>query len=188
MFDFIGNHKRMVQLILALITLPFAFFGVDYYFRQGDATPDVATVAGQRITQAQFNEQIAEQQDRMRQQLGRSYDPSLFDSPEVRYQILEQLISQRLLQEKAQAETFRVTDSQLQQVIAQQPAFQYDGQFSVERYKQALAGQNMTPLMFEDRVRRDLMMAPLQEPIALGNIVANSSGERYIGLLEQKRE
>src|SRR3954462_1182474 len=144
MFDFIGTHKRMVQIILALITLPFAFFGVDYYFRQGDSTPDVATVAGQKITQTQFNEQLMEQQDRLRQQLGRSYDASMFDNPEIRYQILEQLIAQRLLQDKARRETFRVTDSQLQQVIAQQQAFQYDGQFSVERYKQVLASQNMT--------------------------------------------
>jgi peptidyl-prolyl cis-trans isomerase D len=46
----------------------------------------------------------------------------------------------------------------------------------------------MTPLMFEDRVRRDLILNPLQEPITLGNIVATSSGERYIGLVEQQRE
>src|SRR3954470_9255079 len=160
MFDFIGHHKRIAQLILALITLPFAFFGVDYYFRRADNTPDVAKIGGDTITQVQFNEAIAEQQDRMRQALGRNYDASMFDNPEVRYSILEQLIAQRLLQDKARSESFRVTDSQLQQVIAQQPAFQYEGQFSVERYKQVLAAQNMTPLMFEDRVRRDLMMAP----------------------------
>ena len=28
MFDFVYRKKRMVQVILALITLPFAFFGV----------------------------------------------------------------------------------------------------------------------------------------------------------------
>jgi peptidyl-prolyl cis-trans isomerase D len=81
-----------------------------------------------------------------------------------------------------------VSDTQLQQVIGQLPVFQYDGQFSAERYKQVLASQNMTPLMFEDRVRRDLILNPLQEPITLGNIVASSSGERYIGLVEQQRE
>ena len=188
MFDLIHHHKRAVQIILALITLPFAFFGVDYYFRQGDATPNIATVAGEKITQAQFNESIAEQQDRMRQQLGRNFDIAMFDNPEVRYSVLEQLISQRLLQDKARRELFRVSDTQLQQVIGQLPVFQYDGQFSAERYKQVLASQNMTPLMFEDRVRRDLILNPLQEPITLGNIVATSSGERYIGLVEQQRE
>ena len=35
MFDLLHKHKRVAQVILALITLPFAFFGVDYYFRGG---------------------------------------------------------------------------------------------------------------------------------------------------------
>ena len=37
-------------------------------------------------------------------------------------------------------------------------------------------------------MRQDLLLAPMQEPVAIGNIVARSSGERYVGLLEQKRE
>ena len=35
MFDLVHKHKRAAQVILFLITLPFAFFGVDYYFRGG---------------------------------------------------------------------------------------------------------------------------------------------------------
>ena len=46
----------------------------------------------------------------------------------------------------------------------------------------------MTPLAFEERMRQDLLLAPMHEPVAIGNIVARSSGERYVGLLEQKRE
>ena len=103
MFDFIGKHKRMVQVILGLITLPFAFFGVDYYFRQGGATPDVATVAGEKITQAEFNAALTEQQDRMRAQLGANYDPAMFDNPEVRFSVLEQVINRRLMQDVARA-------------------------------------------------------------------------------------
>jgi peptidyl-prolyl cis-trans isomerase D len=81
-----------------------------------------------------------------------------------------------------------VSDSQLQQVIAQIPAFQENGQFSPERYRQLLGGQNMSPLQFEERLREDLLLSPLQEPIALGSIVARGAGERFIGLSEQKRE
>ncbi len=46
----------------------------------------------------------------------------------------------------------------------------------------------MTPLGFEERLRQDLLLAPLTEPIATGSLVARSSGERFLGLLEQKRE
>ncbi len=188
MFNVVDRHKRVVQVILALISLPFAFFGVDYYFRQGGSTLDVATVAGEKITQQQFNEALSEQQERMRAQLGANYDPSMFDNPEVRYAILQQLINRQLLQGKAGQESFRVPDEQLQRFIAEQPAFQDNGKFSLERYRQALVGRNLTPAGFEDQLRRDMLLAPLQEPLASGNVVARASGERYLGLLEQKRE
>src|SRR6185295_19469926 len=97
MFDFVHQHKRWVQLVLALITLPFAFFGVDYYFRQGSTAQDVASVAGEKISVQQFNQAIAEQQERMRAQLGANYDPAMFDNPEIRYSVLEQLINRSLL-------------------------------------------------------------------------------------------
>jgi peptidyl-prolyl cis-trans isomerase D len=188
MYDLVNKHKRIAQLILALIALPFAFFGVDYYFRSGEQSPGVATVAGEKITQAEFYEMMREQQDRLRQQLGRNFDPAIFDNPEVRFQLLGQLVDQRLLQNKGKQEGFRVTDAQLQQFIADLPVFQENGRFSPDKYRQLLAGQNLTPQVFESRVRGELTLAPLQEPVALGGIVARGSGERYLALVEQQRE
>ena len=188
MYDLVTKHKRIAQVILALIALPFAFFGVDYYFRSDSSVSEVARVAGERITQAEFDEAVREQQERLRAQLGRNFDPAIFSNPEVRYQLLGQLVDQRLLQHKAKQEGFRVTDAQLQQFIADLPVFQDNGRFSPDKYRQLLAGQNMSPQMFESRVRGELTLAPLQEPIALGGIVARGSGERYLSLVEQQRE
>ena len=189
MFDFVHHHKRIVQVVLALIMLPFAFFGVDYYFRGGDAgATDVAKVGDQKISLAEFDQTLREQQDRMRQQLGRNFDPAMFDNPEVRQSIVEQLVNQHVMLQKATKERFRVTDSQLQQFIAELPVFQENGQFSPERYRQLLAAQNMAPVMFENRLRQELTMSPLQDAVALGGIVARGSGQRYLELLEQQRE
>src|SRR6185312_3977556 len=67
MFDLLHKHKRFTQLVLALITLPFAFFGVDYYFRSGSSDQTVATVGKNKISQADFDDALREQQQRMRQ-------------------------------------------------------------------------------------------------------------------------
>jgi len=188
MFDIVDKYKRLTQIVIALIALPFAFFGVDYYFRRVDSAVEVARVGSDKITQAQFAEAVRDQQERMRQTMGRNFDPALFDNPEVRYSILEQLINERLLSNKASNESFRVSDTQLSQFIAALPAFQENGRFSPDRYRQLLAAQNMTTIQFEERLRHDLALAPLQEPLAAGNIVARASSERYVGLLEQQRE
>jgi len=48
MYDLVHKHKRVAQFILALIMIPFAFFGVDYYFRSGGGPGDVARSAAAR--------------------------------------------------------------------------------------------------------------------------------------------
>jgi peptidyl-prolyl cis-trans isomerase D len=188
MFDLVAKHKRIAQIILALLVIPFAFVGVDYYFRRDARTTPIATVGGAEVTRAEFDELVRQQQDRMRQTMGRAFDPAIFDNPEVRYSLVEQLVSQRLLQQQAQDLRLRVTDADLARAINEIEAFRVDGKFSPERYRQLLAAQNMTPAMFEQRLREDLVLAPLSEPLAAGNIVAQSSAERFVSLLEQQRE
>src|SRR6266581_4803541 len=83
MFDFVYRKKRVVQVILALITLPFAFFGVDYYFRSAGSVTEIAKVGGDRITQAEYADTVREQQDRMRQAQGANFDPAVFVDAEA---------------------------------------------------------------------------------------------------------
>ncbi|HVO87873.1 MAG TPA: SurA N-terminal domain-containing protein [Casimicrobiaceae bacterium] len=189
MFDIVTKHKRIAQLILVLLTIPFAFFGVDFYFRQARGPQDaVATVGRNKVTQADFDELLRDQQNRMRESMGRNYDPSMFDNPEVRYALLNQLINQRLLENVANKDRFRVSDAQLYDFIAQLPPFQEDGKFSPEKYRQILAAQGQSTLMFEQRVRAELALSPLQEPIIGANVTAKAAGQRYLSLLEQQRE
>jgi peptidyl-prolyl cis-trans isomerase D len=188
MFDFVYRKKRVVQVILGLITLPFAFFGVDYYFRGGGSATEIARVGGETISQVEFANAISDQQDRMRQSAGKDYDPTVFSNPEVRYSMLEQLIGQRVLEQQVRRGNLRVSDAQLAQFIGELAPFQEDGKFSRAKYEQLLGSQNMTPLAFEQRVRQELTVAPLQEPIANGNITAMSNVERYLALLDQQRQ
>jgi peptidyl-prolyl cis-trans isomerase D len=188
MFDLVSKHKRFAQLILFIMAVPFAFFGVDYYFRSASADGTIATVGSDKVTQAEYDSALREQQDRARQMMGKNFDPAMFDNPEVRYAILDQIVSQHLIAGKAKAERFRVSDSQLQEAISSIPAFQEDGKFSQDRYRQLLAGQNMSPPMFEQRMRQDMLQAAVQEPIGAANIVARPSTEKYLGLLEQRRD
>ncbi|MEO6928344.1 MAG: SurA N-terminal domain-containing protein, partial [Casimicrobiaceae bacterium] len=188
MFDYIDKHKRLSQVVLGIIGMTFVFFGTYSYFQSSSSAPEVASVNGDKITQQQFDNMLRDQQGQMRERLGKSYDPAMFDSPEVRFAMVEQLINQKLLEQQARASKLRITDGQLQQFIASLPPFQEDGKFSPERYKMVLSGQNMSPAMFEQKLRNDMTLAPLQDPIAGANIIAAPAARRYLTLLEQKRE
>src|SRR4051812_43650213 len=111
MFDFVGRNKRVAQVILAIIALPFAFFGVDSYIRRMESgQQDVARIGGDAITQQEFENALRDQQDRMRGMLRERYDPAMFDTPEMRFNILEQLVNQRLLGQLSKKQNIVVSD------------------------------------------------------------------------------
>ncbi|MCC6870603.1 MAG: SurA N-terminal domain-containing protein [Burkholderiales bacterium] len=188
MFNLVTKHKRVAQLILFLLMVPFAFFGVDFYFRGGGLEGLLATVGGEKITENDFNDAIREQSDTLRRQMGANFDPKMFDNAQVRFALLDNLVNQKLVSNKARDEKFRVSDAQLQQYIGSIPTFQVDGRFNNDRYRMFLAAQNMPAPYFEQRLRQDLMTGAVQDAITQANIVAHSSAERFIGLLEQQRE
>jgi peptidyl-prolyl cis-trans isomerase D len=187
MFDFVHENKKLVQIVLALITLPFALWGVSSYQKSGSSADVAATVNGLKITQRDLENSLRQQQDRMRQQLGSNYDPAMFDNPQVKRAVLDNLISQRLLVERARAARLVVPDEQVAQVIAGIDAFQDNGKFDKKRYEAALANQGMSPLMFEARVRDELVSQQLQDAYAQNGFAANSVVNEVIHLNEQQR-
>ena len=186
MFDFVREKRRLVQIVLLLIVLPFAFWGVDSYQRSGN-TEAPATVNGAKVSQQEFENALRQQQDRLRQMLGSNFDEAMFDNPEMKRAVLDNLIAQRLLVDRAKAAGLTVTDDQVAQVIASIEAFQDGGKFDKKRYEAALANQNMSPLMFEARVRDELVGQQLQEAYAQNGYASNAVADRVITLNEQQR-
>ena len=189
MFDLVRNNKRLVQVLLALITLPFAFWGIDSYQRlSGNTAQDLAEVAGQKITLQEFTQAQRDQQERLRSLLGRNFDASLFDAPEQRAELLDQLIQQRLLAVQAVKSKLAVTDAQLREIITGLPAFQENGQFSKARYDAMLRAQGMNDVVFEARLRRDAGLQQLNGALADSSLVAKAQIERMLAIAEQQRE
>lgn len=188
MFDAVRNNKRIVQVFLALITLPFAFFGVDSYMRNSGVGGDVAAIGDMKITQQQFQQTLREQQERLRTQLGAQFDPKMLDNPEARKAILDDLINQRLLLVEASKNRMFASDEAVRQTIAGVEAFKVDGKFSSERYEAALRAQGMSPQGFEAQLRQDLTLQQLAGAIGQSGIVSRTVGDRLLALQTEKRE
>lgn len=187
MFDFVHENKMLVQVVLALIILPFALWGVSSYDKAGSSADVVATVNGLKITQQEFANTLRQQQDRMRQQLGANYDAALFDKPETRRAVLENLVSQRLLVERARTAKLVVPDEYVARVIAGIEAFQNDGKFDKKQYESLLANQGLTPLAFEANVRDELLGQQMQDVYAQNGFAATVVANNVIRLNEQQR-
>jgi len=154
MFDAVRNNKRIVQIFLGLITLPFAFWGVDSYVRNSGAGSDLASVGDTKITVQQFEQALRERQDQLRQSLGESFKPEMMNLPDVRVGILNSLVDQRLLLLETAKNRLFTSDEALRNVISNIPSLQEDGKFSMTRYESALRAQGMSQPQFEARLRQ----------------------------------
>lgn len=187
-FDAVRNNKRVVQIFLALITLPFAFWGIDSYVRNTGAGADLASVGDTKITLPQFDQAWRAQQDRMRQVLGASFRPESMNTPEARLAVLNSLVDQRLLLLEASQGRLGASDSLLRDVIGKIPALQENGQFSMARYQAALAAQGMSQAQFEAQMRQDLTLQQLVGALGETGMAGNKVVDKLLRIQTEERQ
>jgi peptidyl-prolyl cis-trans isomerase D len=190
MFDLVTKYKRFIQVFLGLIALTFATWGIESYTQFRGQRDELATVNGISITQREFDSELRQQQDRMRQMFGGRVDPAMLDTPETRQALLGNMIDQRLVASAAAKSNLMVSDEVLHDTIVSIPAFQSDGQFSKATYEQMLRVQNppMTPAQFESRLRYDLSLGQLARAVGDTAIAPKSVANRLAAIELQKRE
>ncbi|MDP3290062.1 MAG: SurA N-terminal domain-containing protein [Methyloversatilis sp.] len=179
MFDAVRNNKRVVQGVLLLMILPFAFFGVESYVNSDVQREDAAVVGGAKIAQEEFTAALRDQQDRLREMMGEEFDPKIMERAEVRSQALDGLVSQRLLIQEAQRTNLTVPDARMSQIIAAIPGFQVDGKFSEARFDQVAQSQGYSRDGLLARIRQDLLIRQLYAGVAGSSFVPASLAKRW---------
>ena len=172
--------------IIILISIPFAFWGIDSYFG-GGAEPVVASVNGTEITEQAFNQNVNRTRMQLRDQLGEAYDPALFSDARIRTEVLERMIRETLLLEDSEAMGLRTSDQAVRAAILGEPAFQRDGAFSKTQYEQVLRLQGLTPSAYEASLRRQLLITQLPRAIRETAFVTDALAERSLSLVRQQR-
>ncbi len=188
MFDAVRNNKRIVQVFLVLITLPFAFWGVDSYIRSSGGGTNLATVGGSNITPQEFAQALREQQERLRGIYGREFNPAMLETPEARTALLDALVSQRLVHLATQKANMTLTTAQITEFLAAVPAFQEDGQYSIERVRNYIRNAGLTEEAFLAKVRRELLAQQLTTALSEGSIVSRAAVERMLAVQLEERD
>ncbi|WP_018409788.1 SurA N-terminal domain-containing protein [Methyloversatilis thermotolerans] len=188
MFDAVRNNKRAVQIVLLLMVLPFAFFGVESYMDRDAAREDAAVVGDMKVPPEEFEQALRAQADRMREAAGDQFDPKMMETPEARAQVLEGLVSQRLMLLEAQRQHLTVPDGRLSQIIAGIPGFQVDGKFSEARFDQVAQARGYSRDGLLARIRQDMVMRQLFTGIAGSSFVPASLARRWAQMQQEQRE
>ena len=191
MFDLVHKYKKVVTIVLGLIAITFATWGIESYTSMRGGREVVATVNGMDISVREFQDELQRQQDQLRQILGQNLDAAELDTPESRRAVLDRLITERLVASEASRHNLTVSDDSLVDAIHSIPAFKdAQGNFSRASYEQVLRTQNppMSPAQFESRLRYDMALAQIARAVGEAAIPSRTVTARLAALETQRRE
>jgi peptidyl-prolyl cis-trans isomerase D len=170
MLDIMRRKKRLKAILwvvifsLALGMLLFFVPGINV----GNVATDTsaATVDGQAIPLKEFSKAYRRFVDRYTNNGQNSIDPETLKAMGVSRQVLDNLISFRVMEAMAKRLGIKVTPEEVRKTIESFPYFQDQGKFiGIERYKATLAANKYTVADFEDDVYRSELTKKLRQVI-----------------------
>ena len=198
----------IATVILGLLTVPFALFGIeqytgarsDTYAARIQAPPTWWTAAPawwpasklwdtQDISTEEFRRQLDLARQSAREQQGDAFDSEQFESAGNKRQMLDQMIDARIMQMASDRSGVAVSDVAVRDAVQAMPEFQVDGKFNLARYQSVLGSlqQPMTPAQFEQSIRDDLKRNALAGRIASTDFITRNEGQRMLSILTEQR-
>ncbi len=186
MLEAIRTHAKtwIAKVILALITVPFAFWGIDSYFSGGGKAVTVASVGDTEISEREFQQALNNQRDGIQEQGGKAD----VNNPAFRKQVLDQLVDTRLISNAALHNGMLVSQAQITAMINSVPAFQENGKFSPSRLEAWLNSRGTSQQELINMIQQDSLLQQFQFGYGQGSIVAKTSAGLIAKQLGQQRE
>ena len=174
-------------IIVILIAIPFAFWGIQEYFG-GPADQKVAEVNGEEIVKRVFDAQVQDQRRYLKSILGSSFDSLYSDESKLKQSVLDTLIQNNLLSDETRNAGYRISDHKLTERIQAVPQFQNAGRFDSAKYEQLLASQRRSPIEFENQMRQEESINQYQGSAVYSSFLPTKDKQKYAALKNQKRD
>ncbi|MES2126930.1 MAG: SurA N-terminal domain-containing protein [Pseudomonadota bacterium] len=188
MFEFIRTHQRLMQLFLLLLIVPsFVLVGVSSYKNNDNSATAVATVDGKSISQQEWESEQRKQIDKFRQMYGAQFDQKMFDTPEAKQQILDNLVSEKSINAEVARGHLTISDATLLEVYTSQLK-RPDGSFDTEQYKAVAAARGLTTTGLDQMMRQSMAVQQLSGAVQNSAFVARTVATRLSDINDQERE
>ncbi|QRG05483.1 SurA N-terminal domain-containing protein [Xanthobacter dioxanivorans] len=180
-----GASGWIAKIFLVVLTLSFVVWGIADVFR-GFGTTTVASVGSTDISADAFRRQYLDQLQQLSRRAGRAVTPEQARAFGLDRQILNQMIADATLDEKAARLGLAVSDAQVAREIADNPAFRPPGAtaFDPAYFQQLLRSNSITEQRFVDsekkRAVRDQVLQSFGAGVAVPQVLLDAVN-RYEG-------
>lgn len=199
----------IAMVILGLLCIPFAFFGMEQYLFQQNQTyaakvemppawwqsapswwPVRMLWQSEEIDADQFRRAFEQARQQQRAAQGDKFDPRAFETIDNKRKTLDDLIDQSVMRMAASSLGVAISDAQVREAIRSIPSFQVDGKFDPQRYQLLLASQvpAQTPRGFEQAIREELQQSLLTSQVAASAFMTPSEMQRLLRLIGERRD
>ncbi len=169
----------IAKVILGLLIIPFAFWGIDSYFSGGGQEPPAAEIDDQPISQREFANTLQEQREALGGQV---------EEGALRKLVIDQLVNTRVLSMTAEKTGFSILEPQIQAVLGGLEIFQDNGAFSQTRMEAWLRSRGMSQGELIAMIGQDMLLRQVQIGYGEGALVPRPVSERMARLLAEQRE
>jgi len=183
-------HDKMkgwfARIILGIVILSFALFGVETYNQSGGSAPFVAEVGGSKIFLQTYEEELKSQQNRLREAGQRN--PQVLYGKELKTDILDRFINERLLLSQAAKLGYTGNEAAIMAYIQNAPELQENGKFSEEKFQRFLDGNRTNRKQYLARIVQDQLKQDILVFQAQTGIVSRALATHMAGILAEQRE
>jgi len=156
MFEIVKNKKNnLVKIILFIIIVPFAFFGIDSYFRDSDSSFLVFKIDNaNKVTFADFSNYYDNVVNDFKTRVNMN-DTSIsefLESYEFKVSVLNQLLNDRILYQIAIDSNFMSSALLVDEYLKNIPGFLSENNFDQNKYKRFLALRNISDEQFRNSI------------------------------------
>ena len=175
----------VAKVIVGLIVVVFALFGMGSITTFLAPTPKVATVNGEDITQQEMEIQVERSR---RTLLSRNPDPAAINEDELRKNVLENLINRKLLTVAADDLGLAYGNERLDAEIISTPVFQVDGVYNPDQFQLVINSAGFTPTGYRDEMRKDKMLGQVGTAVQGTAFMTEREAKRATSLSQQTRD
>ncbi len=183
------NMKGAVAaFIVAILVIPFVFFGVDSLFTSSVKPGEVAEVNGEAITEYELSQAILLQRQQILSRYGDQVPAEIYSDENLRQPVLQSLIQREALVKLAKESGMAVAAAVADKMIRSTEAFQLDGQFNPDLFVERLKRLGYTPRTYREGLIKDLLLNQLSSGVRDTAFVTDQEIEQLLALSRQTRD
>lgn len=185
-----GMQGPWAMGIVALIVLSFVFAGVGSYLA-APAETAVAKVNDEEIAERSLEIGYQNERARLESQFGEGIS-ALFANPEYlanfKQGVLERIIADKLIEQKAIELGLRVSDQQVRETILAMQEFQVGGQFNNDCYNALIRQSGFQADTFREYIRLQMTKEQLSRALMVSDFASEVESKRIFALENQTRD